>query len=135
MDIKDYYEGFSDEQVEGYRKEVRERWGKKTLKDSEACVMKMGKQRFAEIQAEGGVIYRTIVDNRSKGFDSPEVQEQVAKWRQWLEDFSTYSDEAVLGLGRSYSEAPRFAAYFEQYGMEFPAFFTKAIEHHCAPQM
>ncbi len=132
MDIKDYYEGFSDDKIEEYRKEVRERWGEDTLRDSEARVMNMGKKRFAELQAEGGAMFQAIADNMSKGVESPEVQAQVAKWRQWLEHFYTYSDEAVLGLGQTYSQDPRFAAFFEKYGKDFPAFFTKAIEHYCA---
>ena len=131
MDIKDYYEGFSDDKIEEYRKEVRERWGEDTLKDSEARVMNMGKKRFAEVQAEGGAVFQAIADNMPKGFDSPDVQVQVAKWRQWLEHFHSYSDEAVLGLGQTYSQDPRFAAFFEKYGKDFPAFFTKAIELYC----
>jgi DNA-binding transcriptional MerR regulator len=131
MEIKDYYEGFSDEKIDEYRKEVRERWGEDTLRDSEARVMNMGKKRFAELQAEGGAIFQAIADNMPQGFDSSEVQAQVAKWRQWLEHFHTYSDEAVLGLGRTYSQDPRFGAFFEKYGKDFPAFLTKAIENYC----
>jgi DNA-binding transcriptional MerR regulator len=132
MDIKDYYEGFSDDRIEEYRQEVRERWGEDTLRDSEARVMNMGKKRFAELQAEGGAIFQAVADNMPQGFDSPAVQQQVAKWRRWLEHFHTYSDEALLGLGRTYSQDSRFAGFFEKYGKDFPAFFTKAIEHYCA---
>ena len=130
MDIKDYYQGFNDEQIEEYRKEVRERWGERTLKDSEARVIDMGKERFAILQAEGGSIFQAIADNMPKGHGSPEVQGQVAKWREWLEHFHTYSDEAVLGLGQMYSQDARFAEYFSKYGEDFPVFMTKAIEHY-----
>ena len=34
----------------------------------------------------------------SKGYDSKEVQELVVRWRNWLENFSHYSDEA-FGVG------------------------------------
>ena len=132
MDIKEYYEGFSDAQVEEYRKEARQRWGEDTVRDSESRVLKMGKQRMAELQAEGGAIFQALADLMSKGTASPEVQEQVAKWREWLEHFSTYSDEAVLGLARMYSEDSRFAAFFEKYNPDLPAFFTRAVEHYCS---
>ena len=55
----------------------------------------------------------------------------MAKWRQWLENFHQYSDEAVLGLGRAYSQDPRFAAYFRKFNSGLPAFLTKAIEYYC----
>jgi MerR family transcriptional regulator, thiopeptide resistance regulator len=49
-----------------------------------------------------------------------------------LEHFSTYSDEAVLGLARIYSEDSRFAAFYEKYHPDLPAFFTAAVEVYCA---
>jgi DNA-binding transcriptional MerR regulator len=132
MEIKEYYQGFSDEQIEKYREEVRQRWGEKTLQDSEARVKKMGKEKFAALQAESDKIFRTIADNMPKGADSKIVQAEVAKWRGWLENFSRYSDAAVLGLGRAYSQDPRFANTFEKYHKDLPGFLTKAIEYYCA---
>jgi DNA-binding transcriptional MerR regulator len=131
MDIKEYYKGFSDEQIEKYRREVREKWGEKTLNDSEVRVKKMGKEKFKELQAESDKIFRTIVDNMSKGYKSDIVQGEVAKWRKWLENFSHYSDEAVLGLGQAYSQDPRFAKTFWKYHKDLPEFMTKAIEYYC----
>ncbi len=131
MNIKEYYDGFSDEQVERYRQEVRQRWGDKTLRDSEARVMAMGKKKFADLQAEGGAIFQAIADNMSKGFASPEVQELIAKWRAWLENFHNYSDEAVLGLGQTYSQHPEFAKFFTKYDKALPEFLAKAIEYYC----
>ena len=135
MQIRDYYEGFSDEKIEQYRREVRERWGEDTLKKSEARVLAMGKDGFAALQEEGGVIFQSIADHMTEGVDSPIVQEQVGKWRAWLEHFSSYSAEAVLGLGRIYSEDERFAEFFMKFGKGYPAFLTKAIEYYCSHHM
>ncbi len=131
MQIKEYYQGFSDEQIERYREEVRRRWGDDTLRESEARVMGMGKEGFAALQARGGAIFKALSDKMSKGYDSPDVQDLVDDWRQWLENFATYPDEAVLGLGRAYSEDPEFAAFFRKYHEDLPAFLTRAIEHYC----
>jgi DNA-binding transcriptional MerR regulator len=132
MKIKEYYQGFSDEQIEKYREEVRRRWGEKTLQESEERVMKMGKEKFAALQAEGGRIFQTISDNMTSGYDSSVIQAQVVKWRQWLENFHHYSEEAVLGLGRGYSQSPDFAKFFRKYRKDLPEFITKAIEYYCA---
>jgi hypothetical protein len=132
MEIKDYYQGFSDEQVERYRREVRRRWGDDTLKASEARVTAMDKDKFAAVQAEGDAIFRAISDNMAREFDSREVHEQVARWWQWLEHFAHYSDEAILGLGRAYSQHPEFAAFFRKYHKDLPEFMTKAIEYYYA---
>jgi len=132
MGIEDYYQGLDEKQIEAYRTEVRERWGEETLRDSEARVMSMGKEGLATAQAEGATIFQAIADNSAKGHDSPEVQEQIAKWRKWLVHFYSYSDEAVRGLGQMYSQDPRFAESFRKYGDDFPSFLTNAIEHYCA---
>jgi MerR family transcriptional regulator, thiopeptide resistance regulator len=131
MDIKEYYKGFSEEQIEQYRDEVRRRWGKKTLNDSEERVIKMGREKFTALQAEGGKIFQTIRDNMGSGYDSDVVQKQVGYWRNWLENFHHYSDEAVLGLGQVYSQHPEFAKFFEKYDKNLPGFLTKAIEYYC----
>jgi MerR family transcriptional regulator, thiopeptide resistance regulator len=131
MSIKDYYKGFSDEQIAKYRKEARELYGEKTVANSEARVMKMGKEKFAALQAEGGAIFKAIADNMAKGYDSPVVQEQVKKWRRWLENFSHYSDEAALGLGQTYSANPDFAKFFRKTNKDLPEFLTKAVEYYC----
>jgi DNA-binding transcriptional MerR regulator len=130
MSIKEYYQGFSDEKIERYRREVKERWGEKTLEESEARVLRMGKEKFAELQAEGGRIFQAMCDNMAGGCQSEEVQSQVALWRQWLENFHYYSDEAVLGLARAYSQHPEFAAFFRKYHPELPEFFTRAVEYY-----
>jgi DNA-binding transcriptional MerR regulator len=131
MQIKEYYQGFSDEQIEKYREEVRQRWGEKTLQESEERVIKMGKEKFIALQAEGGKIFQKISDNMSGGCDNRVIQEQVEKWREWLENFHHYSEEAVLGLGRAYSQSPEFAAFFRKIHQDLPEFLTKAIEYYC----
>lgn len=132
MEIKDYYEGFNDAQIEEYRSEARRRWGEDVVTGSESRVLKMGKQRMKELQAEGGAIFQSLTDLMPKGAASPEVQEQIARWRMWLEHFATYSDEAVLGLAQMYSEDERFADFYRKYHPDLPAFFTEAVKWYCA---
>ncbi len=131
MSIKEYYKGFSDEQIEKYRREVRERWGEKVLEESESRVMKMDKKEWAALQKEGNTIFKAIADSMDKGYDSPEVQAQVIKWHAWLEHFHHYSDEVLMGLGRMYSQNPDFAAFYQRINKDLPGFFTKAIEYYC----
>jgi MerR family transcriptional regulator, thiopeptide resistance regulator len=131
MEIKEYYQGFSDQQIAKYRDEVRHRWGEDTLNKSEARVTGMGKEKFAALQDEAGEIFKTISLNMSEGVDSPKVQEQIGRWRQWLENFYTYSDEAVLGLGRVYSQHEDFVAFFNKIHPGLPEFMTQAIEYYC----
>jgi len=132
MKMSEYYEGLSDDQIEEYRKEARQRWGEDAVNESESKVMQMGKDGFAAQQAKGDAIFKAMAELMPKGPASTEVQQQVRLWREWLECFSSYSDEAVLELGRMYSKDPRFAAFFAKYHPDLPAFFSQAVACHCA---
>lgn len=130
MSIKEFYRGFSDEQIEKYRDEVRRRWGSKILEESEKKIIDIGQEKFIELQAEGGKIFKTIMEHMSDGYDSKHVQDLIVEWRKWLENFHHYSDEDVVELGRAYSQHPDFIKFFQQYGDDLPVFLTRAIEHY-----
>ena len=132
MDIKEYYKGFSDKEVDAIRKEAREKYGEKTIADSESKVLAMGKDKFDAVQKEFGEIYHKIVANMTKGSESKEVQILIARWRELMENFHHYTDEMILGLGRTYSEDPRFAAFYLKFHNDMPKFMTAAIEHYIA---
>lgn len=131
MEIKDYFEGLTDEQVEVWRKKARERWGEKAIAESEQRILSLGKEQFTAIQKEIDGVWRAVAANMDKGPDSPEVQDLVGKWRQWLETFGHYTDEMALGLGRAYSADERFANFYRKYHPDMPSFWTKAIEIYC----
>ena len=101
------------------------------MEENEERISKMDEKTFAATQAEGAEIFETIGGNIAKGFDSDEVQQQIIRWRQWLENFASYPDEAVLELGRAYSQNPKFIKVFSDIDEELPAFLTKAIEYYC----
>lgn len=129
MEIREYYEGFSEEKIERYRNEVKERWGAKTLQESEARLLKMGKDKFFGLQEEGSTIFQSIARDMDKGPGSPEIQALIERWRQWLEHFHHYSDEAVLGLGQMYSIHPEFMAFFEKIRPGLASFLARAVEY------
>lgn len=128
MEIREYYEGFTDEQIEAYRREARERYGEKTVDESERRVLDMGKEKFTALHSEGQRIFRSMADNMDKGPESEIIQGLVKEWRQWLENFHQYSGEEVLGLGRAYSQDQRFADFYEKIKPGLAAFITMAVE-------
>ncbi|UCC17924.1 MAG: MerR family transcriptional regulator [Dehalococcoidales bacterium] len=130
MRINEFYQGFSDEQIEKYRDEVRSRWGEKTLEESEKRVIDIGREKFMALQAEGGKIFKAIMENMSEGYDGKYIQERIAEWRQWLENFHHYSEEEIVELGRAYSHHPDYIKFFRQYSDDLPVFLTRAIEYY-----
>ncbi|MDD5605247.1 MAG: MerR family transcriptional regulator [Dehalococcoidales bacterium] len=130
MEISEYYQGFNDKDIKRYRSEARRRWGDQVVEESEKRVMNMGKSKFEALQEKGNGIFQSIADNMSKGAESEPVQKLVSEWREWLNAFHDYSDEAALNLGHIYSEDAEFAAFFNKFHPDLPDFLTRAIVYY-----
>ncbi len=59
------------------------------------------------------------------------VQKIVARWHQHLRYFYEPSVEMLRGLGRMYTDDPRFAANFARIHPDLAQFHQKAIELYC----
>lgn len=106
------YSGVSTRTLQYYD---REKYGRQTVEDNEARVLAMGKEKMSAVQAEFDRIYRQTVADMPKGPDSPEVQAGIGGWLELMENFTHYTDEMALGLGRMYSEDERFAEFYRKY--------------------
>ena len=131
MSKKQIFEGFSEEQVEEYAEEARQRWDPKLVNESMMLWKSYSEEKKKAIGAEGEANYWEIFDNRDKGYNSPEVQAGVAKWHQHLRYFYEPTIEILSGLGYGYRDDPDFRATFEKFSPEFPDFLCEAIQFYC----
>lgn len=131
MREKEYYSGFSLEQQEKYKQEIREKYGTKALDESERRMKNWSKEDFARTNRESDLIFSTIRDNISKGYDSPAVQEQIKKLHQWLNKFYDCDLNMLLGVGQMYNVHPDFVRVFKtKYHEDMPGFLFQAIEYY-----
>lgn len=134
MSKKEIFEAFTEEQVEEYAEEARQRWDPKLVNHSMKLWKSYSDEKKKAIMAEGGSNYQEIFDNMDKGHDSPEVQAGVAKWHQHMRYFYKPTLEMLSGLGQMYCDDPRFRRNFEKYSPEFPEFLCEAIQFYCQNQ-
>jgi hypothetical protein len=132
MKDNEYYGGFSKEQQEKYRQEIREKYGNRPVDESERRMKGWSKSDYQKVQEEGNKIFTAIRDNMDKGYDSQEVQEQVKALHTWLNHFYTCNLEMLEGLGHLYNDHPDFVKMWKsKYHEQMPQFLQKAIEHYC----
>jgi DNA-binding transcriptional MerR regulator len=131
MSKKQYFEGFTEEKQRQYAKEARRLYGEKSVKASEDLWNSYTPEKKAAIQAEQQQIYQDLVAVMDKGYDSPEVQQVVARWHQHLRYFYEPSVERLQGLGHLYNQSPDFIATFQKIHPDLPAFLEKAITFYC----
>jgi MerR family transcriptional regulator, thiopeptide resistance regulator len=132
MKEKEYYAGFSREQQEKYKQEIRQKYGSQALDESERRMKNWSKEDFARISDESDRIFSAIKDNMARGVDSPAVQEQIRRLHQWLNRFYECDLNMLLGIGQMYNEHPDFASrYRSKYHENMPEFLLKAIVYYC----
>jgi hypothetical protein len=132
MKIEEMYEGTDKAQIEKYRKEARELYGEQRVEESEQRVQKYSKAEWQSIQAEGTAALTAVRDNMARGFDSPEVQEQIKNLHQWVNHFYDCTLEIFEGLGHMYNEHPDFVKMYQTtYHPDMPGFLFQAIQYYC----
>lgn len=130
MQEKDYFEGFSEEELEKYALEAEE------LYDPEAVQASMKKwKRFSAVEKtrlkqEGREIYRAMVAAMPQGPESRKAQDLVDCWRRHLENLWNPDLEQLLALAHGYNEDPRFKATFDRFHPELAAFILDAVEFY-----
>jgi len=124
------YEGFSQEQIERYKREVKERYDPKLVAESDRRVRKMSKAQWQAVGAEGQEATRRMAELMDRDPGDREVQETIARHHAWIENFYPASAEVYRGLGQLYVEHPEFRAYYEAYAPNLADFMQAAMNYY-----
>lgn len=132
MTDEELYAGFSQEQIERYKREAREKYGEQIVEESERRVKQMPKAHWEAINAEGDDATRQIAALAQAGRTpgDPAVQAQVARHFHWITNFWQPNAESYAGLGQLYAENDEFRAYYEKYGPNLADFMAAAMKHY-----
>ncbi|MDE3088884.1 MAG: TipAS antibiotic-recognition domain-containing protein, partial [Chloroflexota bacterium] len=112
MSDKELFEGFDEEKQKQYAEEARRRYGSAEVDDSMKRWGGYSAAQKTQIVAEGEQIRRDLAASIGKGYDSPAVQQIVARWHQHLRYFYEPSVERLRGLGQLYVDDPDFRANY-----------------------
>lgn len=118
---------------EKYKKEVEERWGHTdAYQESKKKQAKYTERDWADINEAAIEIYKRFVENMDKKVESPEVQELVIQWQNYITKYYyNCTDEILAGLGQMYVADERFTKNIDKYGEGLADFMSKAIEYYC----
>ena len=131
MSDKELFEGFDEEKQKQYAAEARRRYGSAEVDGSMKRWGGYSAAQKGQIVAEGEQIRRDLAASMSKGYDSPAVQQIVARWHQHLRYFYEPSVERLRGLGQLYVDDPDFRANYAKLDPKLPEFFRDAIVFYC----
>lgn len=121
------YEGFSQEQIERYKREAREQYDPKLVEESDRRARKMSKAQWQAVGAEGQAVSIRMAELMDRDPGDPEVQQTIARHHAWIENFYPCSAEIYRGLGQLYVEHPEFRAFYEAYAPNLADFMQAAM--------
>jgi DNA-binding transcriptional MerR regulator len=131
MKDSELYEGFNSKETEAIRKEVTERWGKKSLDESENKIKMVGKEKFSEVKKRGEEINQRLANLMSLDPGHARVQEAIKDFHENMNFYYEVTKERLLGLGQMYVEDERFTAHYDMVKPGLAFFINDAIKVYC----
>jgi DNA-binding transcriptional MerR regulator len=132
MEITDaeLYEGFTQEQIDRYRREAREMYDPALVDETERRVKKMSRAEWKAVGAEGEAVTVALAAVADRAPDDVEVQALIGRHHGWIEHFYACPAERYRGLGQLYAEHPEFRAFYEKYRPGLADFMRAAMEYY-----
>lgn len=131
MKPQKYFEPFSEEKQKAYAEQIRQKYGEKQLMESQKNWGSYTDAQKQNILAESDQIYADIIAHMDKSFDSPEVQQLIARWHQHMRYFYEPDVQILRGLADMYNEDPEFQATFANMHPGLAAFMRPAVHFYC----
>ena len=136
MSDQEKFEGFKkgilEDNEKKYGKEIREKYGKDTIEQSNQKVMNMTQKQYDEVSGLSKLVQDTLAEAYLTGDPSGELAgKAVDLHRKWLSYFwEGYTKEAHAALGEMYVSDERFRAYYDEKQPGTAEFLRDAILIH-----
>ncbi len=120
MADKEKFEGFKkkmiDENEDKYGKEIRDSFGDEAVNKSNAKLMGMSEEKYAETARLADDIMATLKEAMKTGDPAGELAQKAAGLhKKWLMAYwDSYSEDAHAGLAQMYVDDERFKAYYDK---------------------
>ena len=128
---KELYEGFSPEEIDAMRNEVKKKWGADELLAVENRIQALGKDGWNDHKAKGEAINQLLAELMDLNPADIQVQQAIALHFQHLNFYYKVSKERYEGLGKMYVEDERFKAHYDKYRDGLAIFLRDAIWVFC----
>lgn len=132
-DPADLYKGLSKDMGTTVRKEAMDKWGEKTVEQSEKDLLKLGKAGFDSLKVELETVTNALFTIRQEDPKSEQVQQLISQHYHIIRQFwgSSVAKEKQLmvygNLGQTYVEDERYMVRNGQPQPEFALFMQEAM--------
>ncbi len=137
MSDQEKFEGFLkklvDDNERQHGKEARGKFGDEIVDRSNAKVMGISKEKYAELDALTVELTETLKTAFKQGDPASELAQKACELhKKWLCFFwEDYSKEAHIGITQMYVDDPRFTAYYDKIAVGCAVFLRDAVLIYC----
>lgn len=132
VDKQQMFEGFDEAQLQEWKEEAAQRWGRERVESSYKRWNQMSKAEQEAMVKAGWEAEHALAAMMPLGPDHPDVQAQIAARRQAITDhFYDCTLEIWRGLGEMYVDDARFKARYEGVAPGLAEFLRAAIRIYC----
>jgi DNA-binding transcriptional MerR regulator len=125
------YEGFTQEQIDRYQKEVAEKYDPRIVKESQERVRRMSKPEWQALKAEGEAINQRMAELMGTPVANAEVQQTVARHFAMIGKFYTVTQEIYRGLAQLYVDHAEFRANYDRVRPGLAVYMQEAMNYYC----
>lgn len=133
MKDKDKFEGFKENLIKEndalYEKEIRQKYGKEVLEQSNQKIKKMTKYQYEKVELVTIELNKLLKKAYLSGDPNSEISQQACQMhKEWLLNYWTfYTKEAHLSLVNTYVQDERFKKYYDDIINGLAQFLLKAM--------
>ena len=137
MSDKEKFEGFLqklvDDNEQKYGEEIRAKYGDDCVARSNAKVLTMSRERYAELEKLTTELNTTLKAAFEQGDPAGELAQRACELhKQWLCFYwDKYSKEAHIGVTQMYVDDPRFTVYYDKIAPGCAVFLRDAVAIYC----
>jgi DNA-binding transcriptional MerR regulator len=120
MSDKEKFEGFKNQMIEEneakYGGEIREKYGKDTIENSNKKLKNMTEEQYKEVTALEAAVIDKLSKAMKTGNPASELAQEAANLhKQWLSYYwDNYTKEAHAGIAQMYVADERFTQYYDK---------------------
>lgn len=130
VDMNDKFNGLSKAEIEAYKEEAKEKWGHEVVEASWKRMEDQGINDYEALQKSLEEIFKPVAALMDKEVSDTEVQDLMAKLKEYMNQFYDCTDEIFVGLGEMYVADERFHKNISKYGVGLPEYLREAMKYY-----
>ncbi|XOQ15147.1 MAG: Transcriptional activator [Shouchella clausii] len=120
MSDKDKFDALKEKRIadneKAFGEEIRQKYGDKTVEESNAKFRGLSKEQYDAMQAKEQEVFALLKEALATNDPTSETARKLAQThKEWLQfSWASYSKEAHAGVAKMYVDDERFAAYYNK---------------------